>query len=65
VVNSENVVQKREIDILTEVSETCIVKNGLEFGDRVIIQGMDLVKDGSLVTTKNSTTQTDLTILGK
>ncbi|MDP8268545.1 MAG: efflux RND transporter periplasmic adaptor subunit [Candidatus Tenebribacter davisii] len=63
VVDTENKVEKREIDILIEVSETCIVQNGLEIGDEVIIQGMDLVKEGSLVTTKKSSSKSELSQL--
>ncbi len=58
--DAENIVQKREIDILIEVSETCIVQSGLEIGDEVIIQGMDLVKEGSLVSVKKSSSKIDL-----
>ena len=65
VVDSENLVHKREIDILTEVSETYIIKSGLQIGDKVIIQGMDQVKEGSLVTTKNSVLSKDLAELGE
>ncbi len=65
VVDSENLVHKREIDILTEVSETCIVQSGLQFGDDVIIQGMDQVKEGSLVSTKSTASQNDVALPGE
>lgn len=65
VVDSENLVHKREIDILAEVSETCIVKSGLQIGESVIIQGMDQVKEGSLVVAKNSDSNNDLALMGE
>ena len=52
IVNNENVIEKRKIDILDEISGVSIVSNGLQIGDQIVIEGFELIQEGTKVNPK-------------
>lgn len=50
VVNSENVVESREIDIVEDRGADWVVGSGLEPGDRVMVEGFQKAAPGATVT---------------
>lgn len=50
VVNSENVVEERLLDILQDRGNTWVVSEGLEEGDRLIVAGFQRIAAGATVT---------------
>ena len=49
VVGEENVVHQREIVIENEQDDIYLIKNGLEAGDKIILEGLRQVRDGEKV----------------
>ncbi|MGR3603498.1 MAG: efflux RND transporter periplasmic adaptor subunit [Heliomarina sp.] len=49
VVNSENVVELRNLEILQDRGSDWVVASGLETGDRVIVEGLQIVAPGATV----------------
>ncbi|OWU76991.1 efflux RND transporter periplasmic adaptor subunit [Phaeobacter sp. 22II1-1F12B] len=49
VVNSENVVELRNIEVLQDQGSDWVVASGLETGDRVIVEGLQIVAPGATV----------------
>jgi len=54
VVDTANKVHKRFIQTGPQSDDMTLVKSGLNFGERVITEGFGLVREGSLVSVKNS-----------
>lgn len=50
VVNAENVVEQRELDVVQDRGNTWIVRDGLEPGDRMIVEGLQKATPGAKVT---------------
>ena len=53
VVNQENVVEQRRVQIGTQEGELRIVKNGIAPGDRVVVRGVMRARPGAKVTPKS------------
>ncbi|MES2005749.1 MAG: efflux RND transporter periplasmic adaptor subunit [Bacteroidota bacterium] len=51
VVNDSSKVNQRKITIGTRINEKIIVKDGLKAGDKVVLEGVQKLKEGTLITT--------------
>lgn len=49
VVNSDNVVEQREVRVSQTIGDQWLVENGLKPGDRVIVEGLQKIRPGALV----------------
>lgn len=52
VVNSENVVESRQIEVGTTIADYWVVKSGLVAGDKILIEGLQLVRTGMTIVPK-------------
>ena len=53
VVDAENIVHRRNVKTGKQISENIIIESGLSAGDRLIVDGHERVRDGSIVTIRN------------
>ncbi len=49
VVNEDNVVQQREITVKTEMDDIFVIEDGIQVGDKIILEGIRQVRDGEEV----------------
>ncbi|WP_406695623.1 efflux RND transporter periplasmic adaptor subunit [Singulisphaera sp. Ch08] len=49
VVDKDDVVHQREIDVLKEKEDIFVIKNGLDVGDQIVLEGILQVRDGEKV----------------
>jgi len=54
VVNSENRSEPRNVVLGEKVGNNIIIKSGLEIGDKLVIDGIDTLSEGSLVDARNA-----------
>ncbi|MCA9086105.1 MAG: efflux RND transporter periplasmic adaptor subunit, partial [Planctomycetaceae bacterium] len=50
VVDEDNVVHQRDITVQKEMDDIFVISEGLEDGDRIILEGIRQVRDGEKVT---------------
>ncbi|WP_422929294.1 efflux RND transporter periplasmic adaptor subunit [Singulisphaera sp. PoT] len=48
-VDSKNVVHRREIEVQTEVGDLFVIKKGVVVGDKIVVDGVQLIQDGDTV----------------
>ncbi len=53
VVNADSKAELRKVDIAKSVAEQIVIKSGLNVGDRVVVEGIDLLEEGVSVTVGN------------
>ena len=61
VVDSNNTVQTREIEVGTKIGSAWMITKGLEAGERVIYEGLQKAKDGAIV----NATVADIELIGQ
>jgi hypothetical protein len=48
-VDAQNKVSQRSIELGEEVGENVVVKNGLNAGERIVVEGLQKIRDGAIV----------------
>lgn len=49
VIDEHDVVHQREIEIQNEMDDVYVIKNGLQAGDKIVLEGIRQVRDGEKV----------------